>query len=84
MKELIFPLFILDSMLPGCIQGVYKGHPKALISHWAFLPVKRIDDIICLIYITWIRVHTQGPWFVLLLGVVHIPVFGNSVNSNTL
>ena len=67
-----------------CLAVLYKGHPKALISPWAFLHVKRIDDIICLIYITWIRVRTQGPWFVLLLGVVHIPVLGNSMNSNTL
>ena len=80
MKELICPLFILESMLPGCIQ---EGHLKAPISPWAFLPVIRTDDIICLVCIIWIRVHTLGPWFVLLFWVVHIPVLGNSVNSNT-
>ena len=32
MKELICPLFILDSMLPGGIQGVHKGTLEALIS----------------------------------------------------
>ena len=66
----------LDSMLPGCTQWTYTLKPSSL-------PVIRNDDFICLICIIWIRVRTLGPWFVLQFWVVHIPVLGNSVNSNT-
>ena len=58
MKELICSLFILDSML----LTAYKRHLKAHISPRAFLPVIRIDDIVCLVCIIWIRDRTLGPW----------------------
>ena len=71
MKELIYPLFILDGMLPGCIQGVYKGHLKVLISPynkdwWHYMPYIHYQDKCsysrCLVCATVLNCAHSSSW----------------------